>query len=401
MSTASNADSCPHRSAKPPMHRIDFGEVGPPRPTRLPDGTPAWLASRYPDVRQVLSDARFARSPLYAADAPALAAAPDLVSNPDLMFNQDGEDHLRLRSILRRAFTPRAVARWQPWIAAMVEQCLDALAEKRPPVDVVAEYALPLPVMVISRLMGLDDSVRPQLRHWAEHAFSDGSHDEKEVSDVLEEFSAFGADLLDRRRHEPGDDLVSSLVTAADQEGGIPEVQLVQLVCGLVVGGHDSTMTMLSNTLLYLLGERPEVWRRLGSDEGAAEVLADRLLHLVPLGDDRGSARHAMEDVEVGGVLIPAGSVVLADCSMANRDPDVYPPRPFDDLFAPLERPTLAFGAGPHYCLGAWLARLELRLGLHRIAARFPTLRLDEPADAVQWRLGSTSRGPRSLQVSW
>ncbi|MFI1012545.1 cytochrome P450 [Streptomyces sp. NPDC020965] len=388
----------------PPLHRVPLEETGPPRPAELPDGTAAWLVSRHADVWQVLSDERFGRSRLYAPDAPTASTAPDLVNNPDLMFNQDGLAHLRLRRTLRRAFTPRAVARWQPWIASMVEQCLDSLTRREPPVDVVAEYTLPLPIMVISRLMGLDDATRPRLRHWAEHAFSDGSHDEREVAAVLAEFAAFGSELLDQRRHAPGDDLVSGLVRAADDEGGIPEAQLVQLVCGLVVGGHDSTMTMLGNCLFYLLGERPECWVRLGSDQRAAEVLADRLLHLIPLGDDRGSTRHAAEDVEVGGVLIPAGSVVIADCVLANRDPALFPARPFDDLFAPLAAPTLSFGAGPHYCLGAWLARLELRLGLHRLAARFPGLRPADPTEfteSVTWRLGSTSRSPQRLLVTW
>ncbi|MER5770873.1 cytochrome P450 [Streptomyces sp. NPDC001985] len=400
MSATEHPLGCPHRPT-PPLHRLVSGLPGPPRLTELPDGSPAWLVSRHPEVRQVLSDSRFRRSRLYDPDAPSLSAVPDLVNNPELMFNQDGDDHLRLRRTLRRAFTPRAVARWQPWIAAIVEQCLDGLARSEPPVDVVAEYTLPLPVMVISRLMGLDDSVRPRLRHWSEHAFSDGTHDEADVASALAEFAAFGAELIARRRRAPGDDLVSSLVRAADTEGGIPEVQLVHLVCGLVVGGHDSTMTMLGNSLLYLLGERPECWHRLGADGDAAEAMADRLIHLIPLGDDQGSARHTAEDVEIGGVLIPAGSVVLADCALANRDPDIFPARPFDDLFAPLEGPGLAFGAGPHYCLGAWLARLELRLGLHRLAARFPGLRLDEPMGGVAWRLGTTSRSPKRLRVTW
>ncbi|GLF94894.1 cytochrome P450 [Streptomyces yaizuensis] len=393
------ADPVP--SPRPPLHHAIQGVVGPPCPTELSDGSPGWLVSRPGDVRQVLSDARFRRSSLWETDGPALSSVPDLVSNPDLMFNQDGPDHLRLRRTLRRAFTPRAVARWEPWIAAIVEQCLDGLARCERPADAVERYALPLPVMVISRLMGLDESVRARLRHWAEHAFSDGSHDSAEVASSLAEFAEVGSALLAERRRAPSDDLVSGMVRAADAEGGVPEAQLVQLVCGLAIGGHDSTMTMLSNCLLYLLGERPDCWERLGADEGAAEVLTDRLLHLIPLGDDRGSARHAAEDIEVGGVVIPAGSVVLADCSLANRDPDIFSARPFDDLFAPLEAPTLAFGAGPHYCLGAWLARLELRLGLHRLAARFPTLRLAEPAEGVEWRLGSSSRSPRRLMVTW
>ncbi|MFD3817585.1 cytochrome P450 [Streptomyces rubiginosohelvolus] len=391
----------PTEPAPEPMHRLRFEAPGPPCRTELPGGTPAWLVSRYADVRQVLSDPRFGRARLYAPDAPALSDVPDLVNDPDLMFNQDGPDHLRLRRTLRRAFTPRAVARWRPWIAAIVEELLDRLEAQPQPADAVAEFALPLPVAVISRLMGLDESVWGRLRTWSEHAFSDGTHESEQVASALQEFSAFGADLLAQRRRAPGDDLVSGIVAAADEEGGVPEAQLVSLVCGLVVGGHDSTMTMLGNALLYLLGERRETWPRLGADEQAAERVADRLVHLVPLGDDRGSTRHAAADVEVGGVTIPAGGIVLADCGMANRDPEVFPPATLHDLLAPLEAPTLSFGAGPHYCLGAWLARTELQLALHRLAARFPDLRLADPTDTVVWRTGTTSRSPRSLRVRW
>ncbi|MFD6659287.1 cytochrome P450 [Streptomyces parvus] len=384
-----------------PMHRLRFEEPGPPSPTELPDGTPAWRVSRYADVRQVLSDPRFGRAQLYAPDAPALSDVPDLVNDPDLMFNQDGPDHLRLRRTLRRAFTPRAVARWRPWIASIVEELLARLEAKPQPADVVAEFAVPLPVAVISRLMGIDESAWDRLRHWSEHAFSDGSHESGQVAAARKEFATFGADLLMERRRAPGEDLVSGLVAAADEEQGIPEAQLVTLVCGLVVGGHDSTMTMLGNALLYLLGERRDTWTRLGADEEAAGRMADRLVHLVPLGDDRGSTRHAATDIEVGGVTIPAGAIVLADCGTANRDPEVFPAATLHDLFAPLEALTLSFGAGPHYCLGAWLARTELQLALHRLAARFPDLRLAAPADAVVWRTGTTSRSPRSLRVRW
>lgn len=398
MSTAVSAGSEPLSA---PLHRMEFGVPGPPRLTELTDGSPAWLVSRYPDVKQVLSDSRFGRAELYAPDGPSVTQAPGLVNDPDLMFNQDGPDHLRLRRTLRRAFTPRAVARWQPWIAAIVEQLLDGLAQGDGQADIVAEFTLPLPVAVISRLMGLDESARERMRHWSDHAFTDGSRSGDEVGTAMAEFSEFGGQLLAARRRDPGADLVSGLVRAADEEGGIPEAQLVSLVCGLVVGGHDSTMTMLGNSLLYLLTERLEAWPLLAASEEEAGTVADRLLHLIPLGDDRGSTRRATEGVEVGGVLIPAGAVVLADCGMANRDPAVFPPSTADDLFAPMEAPTLSFGAGPHYCLGAWLARTELRLALHRLAARFPGLRLSQPPESVHWRMGTTSRSPERLEVSW
>lgn len=377
--SAARADSAVPEPPPAPLHRMEFDVPGPPCPTTLPDGSPAWLVSRYADVRQVLSDSWIGRAELYAADGPPMSETPGLVNDPDLMFNQDGPGHLRLRRTMRRAFTPRAVARWEPWIVSIVTELLDGLARRRGTVDIVAEFTRPLPVAVISRLMGLDASARERMRHWSKHAFSDGTGSAAEVETALAEFSAFGAELLAARRRAPGDDLVSSSVTAADDEGGIPEPQLVSLVCGLVVGGHDSTMTMLGNSLLYLLGDRPECWARVASSEAAAGALADRLFHLVPLGDDRGSIRRASRDVEVGGVVIPSGAVIVADCGMANRDPAVFRTRQDADLFAPLEAATLSFGAGPHYCLGAWLARLELTLALHHLAARFPRLRLAEP----------------------
>ncbi|MEU1215382.1 cytochrome P450 [Streptomyces sp. NPDC005790] len=388
--------------AQVPLHRLHFDEPGPPRTFVQPDGSVAWLVSRYADVRQVLSDPRFGRAELYAPEAPALTGVPEIVNDPDLMFNQDGPGHLRLRRTLRKAFTPRAVAGWQPWITAIVEELLDRLATAGRPVDIVAAYTRPLPVAVISRLMGLDGTSQERMRHWSEHAFSDGSHADRDVESALAEFSAFGGRLLEERRRNPGDDLISGLVrSAAEEEDEIPEAQLVSLVCGLVVGGHDSTMTMLGNCLLYLLGERPETWARLGADEEAAGTAADRLLHLVPLGDDRGTARYASADLDVGDVTIPAGAVVVADCGMANRDPAVFAHARLDDLFRPLPAPTLAFGAGAHYCLGAWLARTELRTGLHRLASRLPGLRLAQDPDSVEWRTGSTSRSPRGLAVTW
>lgn len=401
MSAAVTDNTDPANQALPPLHRMEFGVPRPPERVELSDGSPAWLVSRYADVRQVLGDSRFGRAGLYTPDGPSLPDVPVLVDDPDLLFNQDGPEHLRLRRTMHRAFTPRAVARWRPWIASIVGQLLDELARREAPVDIVAAFALPLPVAVISRLMGLDSSARERMRHWSEYALSDGSRPAEEVGAAMAEFSAFGAELLDLRRRDPGDDLVSGLVRAADEEGGIPEAQLVSLVCGLVVGGHDSTMTMLSNSLLYLLGERPESWPRLAAGEEEAGRVADRLLHGIPLGDDRGTTRRAHEDVEVGGVFIPAGAVVVADCGMANRDPSVFSAQWSEDLFAPLETPTLSFGAGPHYCLGAWLARTELQLALHHLAARFPGLRLTEPASSVRWRLGSTSRGPVRLGVIW
>ncbi|MFJ9705223.1 cytochrome P450 [Streptomyces sp. NPDC101234] len=385
-----------------PMHRMVYPESGPPRPAALATGTPVWLVTRYHDVRQVLMDARFDRSSLHAEDAPPLLAVPNLLSDPDGLVNQDGPGHQRLRGTVQRAFTPRAVARWRPWVASVVESLLDELAATPRPADIVEGFTRPLPVSVICRLMGLDHIDSERIRHWADHALSGGAHSAEEVKAAMGEFADFGAELVAQRRTRPGDDLVSGLVAAGDSLG-IEERQLVALVCGLVVAGHETTMSALGNIVVYLLTDGHADWPSLAVDEEGAATAAEQLLRTVPISEGRvlpGLLRRAVQDTVVGGVTIPAGSVVAVQTNSASRDPDVYPSGP-PDLTAPLPVPGVIFGAGPHHCLGAWLARLEITLALHRLAVRFPGLRAEFTPATIDWREGRLTRSPRCLPVSW
>ncbi|WP_405741057.1 cytochrome P450 [Streptomyces sp. NBC_00028] len=385
-----------------PMHRISLPEPGPPRPTTLATGTPVWLVTRYAEVRQVLMDPRFDRRSLHAENAPPLLVVPNLLDDPNGLLNQDGPAHQRLRSTVQRAFTPRAVARWRPWVASVVTALLDDFAVLPRPADIVEGFTRPLPVSVICRLMGLDRLDRDRIRHWADHALSGGAHTAEEVMAAMTEFGAFAAALIAERRKEPGDDLVSGLIAAGD-ELGIEEGQLIALTLGLVVAGHETTMSALGNAVVYLLTDGRDGWPLLARDEEAAATAAEQLLRTVPLSEGRvlpGLIRRAVADVEVGGVLIPAGSVVAVQTNSAGRDPDVFPPGP-PDLSAPLTAPSIAFGAGPHHCLGAWLARLELELALHHLAARFPRLRAEFTPGAIEWRVGQMTRSPLRLPVSW
>jgi cytochrome P450 len=384
------------------MHRISLPEPGPPRLGTLATGTPVWLVTRYAEVRQVLMDPRFDRSSLHAEDAPPLLVVPNLLDAPDGLLNQDGAAHQRLRGTVQRAFTPRAIARWRPWVASVVDSLLDDFAAPQPPADIIEGFTRPLPVSVICRLMGLEHVDRERIRHWADHALSGGAHTAEEVRAAMEEFGAFAGELVAERRKSPGDDLVSGLVAAGDGLG-IDERQLVMLVCGLVVAGHETTMTALGNAVVYLLTDARHAWAGLARDEESAAVAAEQLLRTVPLSEGRvlpGLIRRAVEDTEVGGVTIPAGSVVAVQTNSAGRDPDVFPPGP-PDLSAPLTSPGIAFGAGPHHCLGACLARMELALALHRLATRFPRLRAEFTPETIEWREGQMTRSPRHLPVAW
>jgi cytochrome P450 len=225
----------------------------------------------------------------------------------------------------------------------------------------------------------------------------------EEVGLAMREFGAVAAQLVVERRESPGEDLVSELVAAADETAEIDDRQLVSLVCGLVVAGHETTMTALGNAVVYLLTEGRPAWPGLAKDQDAAAAAAEQLLRIVPLSESKllpGLMRRAVEDAEIGGVTILAGSVVAAATNSAGRDPEVYPPEP-PDLFAPLPAPGVVFGAGPHHCLGAWLARLELELALHHLAARFPQLRPAFTLDTISWREGQMTRSPLRLPVAW
>ncbi|MGW2181836.1 cytochrome P450 [Streptomyces sp. NPDC001732] len=380
-----------------PLHRLPVEAPGPPRRTTLPDGSPAWHFTRYDDIRQVLADARFVRAVL-----PAAAASP-LSDTTDAMAKQDGSAHTRLRHIAKGIFTPRAIDHLAPLVAEVTDRLVEDLVRHGPPADLVDHYTRPLPIAVMNKLLGIHDLDDTRLLHWTECAFPDASVPHDETAKAAQEFTEFTTRLMAERRHAPGPDLISTLVHAADREGGIPESHLVNLVTTLVVAGYDTTMTMLGNSLLYLLSERPQDWSRLGTDEAAAGVLADRLTHLIPLNDPekRTNPLRATEDLEIAGTAIRAKDLVTLDRGAANRDPAAFPGDPFADLFAPLEHPTLAFGGGHHYCLGVSLARTELRLALHRLAARLPALRPALTADAVEWRASALTRSPRHLPVTW
>ncbi|KDN80909.1 cytochrome P450 [Kitasatospora cheerisanensis] len=299
-------------------------------------------------------------------------------TDPASVYNQDGSDHQRLRRTVQGAFTPRAVARWRPWVETVVGRLLDDLLTAGPPADLVADLTSVLPFAVTSRLMGLDGLGHERLQQWAHCLTADTTVPAEQVAAGQQEFAAFAATLLADRRRRPGEDLVSRLVQAADLAGGIPEEQLTYLVGGLAASGSDSVAGALANALLYLLGERPGAWPRL-ADEEAARHATEWLLHHIQLGDDEFTTRHAVDAAEIGGVRIPAGATVAVCLGSANRDPALFPDGLSADLFSPLPAPTLAFGAGPHHCLGTWLARTQIHTALHRLATRLPTLRLAAP----------------------
>lgn len=398
-------DIGPSESSLAPMHCTRVKEpLGPPFLTELGTGTPVWVVQRHEDVRQLLTDPRLNRAHLYAPGAPALTLYPNLLDNPAILNNLDGPEHRRLRRTVGRAFTPRALARWRPWISSVVDDLIDRLVESDRPTDLVDGFVRSLPIAVFSRLMDLDDLDRERLAYWGDHAFATTAFPPQEVQKAMEDFINFGIELVAQRRAEPGEDLVSSLIQAADEDGEVTELHIVSLVILLVMAGHEVSTTVFGNTMVYLLTDGRDTWHELGRNEAVVPAAVDQLLRGIAISDRDvlpGFLRRAVEDVEIGGVLIPAGSVVAADTVMANLDPEVYPEDWRAEPFTPQATPHLAFGAGPHYCLGAWLAKMEMELALHRLPKRLPGLKLAVAPEAIDWRRGLLTRSPQTLPVTW
>jgi cytochrome P450 len=285
----------------------------------------------------------------------------------------NGGDHRRLRGLVSPAFAPRAVERWRPFMRAT----LDALfARLTSPADAVEALAKPYPSRVIARIMGapLEDAGR--LWAWSstiQRQFGMTVNEERpQIEQAVREFYAYAGELLERRRADPGDDLLSTLLSARFEGDRLDDAELLNLVTNVLVGGVDTTQSQLAHAL-RLLAEHPDQWHALARDPALAERAVEEAIRYEPITPF--TARIAMQEVSYRGVTFPEGTVVLVCAHTGNRDPAVHAgPDRFDIARAPAH--PLTFGAGPHYCLGANLARAELQEALAFLAPRMPGLRL-------------------------
>jgi cytochrome P450 len=287
----------------------------------------------------------------------------------------------------------------------VIDDLVGALISAGPPADLVPTFTMALPGQVICRLIGVPTADQPRLQAWGNRAMSLSAFPAEEVRSAMNEFAGYVLDLVAARRAQPGDDLLTTLITARDEGDALTDGELVSLVRDLIVGGNETTMTALGNSLVALLDDNGRGgWLRLTAQPDLAATAVEELLRRVPLGEgitEAGLIRRTLEDVELGGVTLPAGSLVAAGTVCANLDPAVYPEPDGLDITRRPATPIMTFGAGPHNCLGAWLARMELELGLRHLATRLPDLRLDVPVDQVPFTSGLMTRGPAALPVTW
>jgi cytochrome P450 len=361
----------------------------------LPDGSLAWLVSGYEHARQMATDPRFSR---------ALAVSSDRAQQGFEAFAAgsisgiDPPEHTRLRKLVASAFTARRVEALRPRVTGIVDDLIDALVSQPQPADLISAFSLPLPVKVICEMLGVPIEDMGQFHTWSDTVLGDWERNSDDVmSAAVDMFSYFGK-LIEMKRAEPADDLMTALIAARDQDDRLSEEELMVLGCTVLIGGHETTANQINLSLLTLL-DHPAELAKLRADPDLIPGAVEELLRYVRLGG-LVPARVTSEDVQIGGVTIPAGETVIPLFGTANRDPSVFTdPDRFDVTRAPANH--LGFGIGVHHCLGAQLARMELQEAFRGLLGRLPGLRLAIPAEQLRFKHGMVIHSLCELPVRW
>jgi cytochrome P450 len=341
-------------------------------PVLVLEGLPLRVASvfRYDDVQAILRDAEtwsnvFQRGPL-AAEAENMP--------PPSMLGSDAPEHTRLRSLVNKAFTPRIVARLEPRMREIARELLDRALEQRE-VDLIQALTYPLPVIVIAEMIGIPAEDREMFKRWSDAAIANlglvffGGVDVERMRRqraLFDEMRAYFVPLAEQRRRDPREDLLTGLVRAEHEGSRLSHDEMLSMLVLLLVAGNETTTTLIGNATLELLAH-PDAQAQLRADPGLLPTAIDEVLRTSsPVQFD---PRRATRDVELRGVKIRADDVVLCWLGSANRDEWVFPD---PDRFDPARRPNphLAFGFGPHHCLGHNLARLEAQVAIGELLAR-------------------------------
>ena len=367
--------------------------------------TMIWFLTRHDDVVTVLlDDDRFVRDPALALEAEALAAwkqdLPELLEFTEQhMLNRDGADHRRLRRLVTTAFTPRMVEQLRPRMQEIADELVDAV-EARGEMDLVDDYAFPLPIAVIAELLGIPLADRDRFRSWSNAVVTPALGPEAlaEFGALMGEFVAYLHELFERRRSEPADDLVSALLQVQDGGDAFTEQELFSMVILLIVAGHETTVNLIANAVLALLQHPDQLAELRREPARVPDAIEECLRYDGPV--ERALNRWAAVDVDVGDQTIRRGDLVIPILGSADRDPERFAePDAFD--IDRKDAKHVAFGRGSHYCLGAPLARLEGEIALATLLRRLPGLRLSVSQDELRWRPVPLFRSLASLPVAW
>ncbi len=361
-----------------------------------------WVLTRHRDIVAVLSDPRFSvdrrQSDVFRKYNPFDALPPDFA---ETIFRNllmlDPPDHTRLRKLVVKAFTPRMVERLRGRIEQLVDELLDAV-DGRGQMDLVEDFAYPLPVIVIAEMLGLPPEDREQLKHWSDDVATlldpfQAENGMQGAEDAFFGLKAYLEPIFAERRRTPREDLISGLVAVREGSDALSDAELLSLCTILLAAGHETTTSLIGNAVLALL-RHPEERKRLQAEPDRMRAAVEEFLRYdspVQLTD-----RVAKEDLEIDGHRIRRGQLVGVVLGAANRDPEVFE-APDELRWDRGDVPHLAFSHGVHFCLGAQLARLETEIAIGKLLARFPDF--DGPVEPSERKRSIVLRGPTRLPL--
>jgi cytochrome P450 len=383
----------------PPTEWADLREKCPVAHITLPSGDAARLVTRYADVKQVLADPRFPRATTDSARVADTESGGLFNSDMAQAMPQGGEAHQRWRRMISKWFTVKRMRMLQPRIEAMADLLIDDMVKRGKPADLKASLGFPLPVWVICDMLGVPDADRDKFAYWSDTMLSLTRYTQAQMETSAAEFLAYMTAHVEAKRAEPGDDLLSDLITTSDAGGGgLSDMVLVYTGQGLLVAGHETTANMIGKMVAMLLADRRQ-WEALVADRSLVRGAVEEALRIDP-NPGLGMVRYLTEDLEVSGERLPAGTTVMCSMGAANRDETVYP-RPDTMDLSRTPNPHLAFGVGPHSCIGQSLARTELQVVLEVLLRRLPTLELAVAPDELNRVEGLAVGGLREVPVRW
>lgn len=363
-----------------------------PQRVRMPYGGDAWLITRYEQAKLVLSDPRFSRAAAAGADVPRSRPGYEPAGN---LLCMDPPEHGRIRTLVAKAFTTRRVELLQPRVQEIVDGLVDRLTS---PGDLAATVAWELPVQVICELLGVPLGERELVRRCTETIVAVDGVTRDDIIAARDELAGLLTTLIVERREQPADDLLTALVAARDEGDRLSDRELLMLGIALLTGGHETTANQIGSFVFQLLSRNR--WQDLVERPELVPAAVEELLRVTPLAAVADLPRIAKEDLEIGGQLIRAGDALVVQLDSANFDETAFAHAEELDFGRSANR-HLGFGFGVHHCLGAPLARLELRVVLATLIRRWPSLRLAVPAAEIEWRTGQLIRGVRALPVTF
>ncbi|MFF4401389.1 cytochrome P450 [Streptomyces sp. NPDC001480] len=369
-----------------------------PTRVRLPYGdADAWLVTDFHSVQQVTVDRRFSRAQIMGHDYPRMT--PEPIVSPESVNVMDPPQSSRVRSLVSQAFAQERVDAMRDRIVGHADSLLDGMAEEGPPADLVRHLSDPFPQHTILDLLGIPREEWPRMRELVLKLLVTGRDNKEAAAQVKTDLTAYFLTLVEQRRRNPGNDIISGMIAARDGEDQLDDQEMAVMTLTLVLSGQDTATCQISN-IVYLLLTRPELMEHVKGHPDSLSGIIHELLRYIPFRKGVGIPRVALEDVEMDGAKIRAGEFVHVSYLTANRDPARYPDPHAIDFDRP-HAPHMTFGWGGHRCIGVPLAMAELEVAVGRLLERFPRLRLAVPPEKIQWDAKTIRRFPVELPVTW